>query len=50
MKKKIVAIVVLLVLVISQISTAQLEASNWYFGFNAGITFDPVTAPVTGSK
>ncbi|MBF4986132.1 PKD domain-containing protein, partial [Nonlabens mediterrranea] len=47
MKKKIVAIVVLLVLVISQISTAQLEASNWYFGFNAGITFDPVTGAVT---
>lgn len=28
-------------------STAQLEASNWYFGFNAGLRFDPVTNAVT---
>ncbi|PRX13628.1 gliding motility-associated-like protein [Nonlabens ulvanivorans] len=47
MKKKIVAIVVLLIIAVSQLSTAQLEASNWYFGFNAGITFDPVTGAVT---
>nr|WP_052405073.1 PKD domain-containing protein [Nonlabens ulvanivorans] len=47
MKKKIVAIVILLIVAASQLSTAQLEASNWYFGFNAGITFDPVTGAVT---
>ncbi|GAL76946.1 hypothetical protein JCM19275_266 [Nonlabens ulvanivorans] len=46
-KKKIVAIVVLLIIAVSQLSTAQLEASNWYFGFNAGISFDPVTGAVT---
>lgn len=26
---------------------AQLEASNWYFGENAGVRFDPVTGAVT---
>ncbi len=26
---------------------AQLEASNWYFGFNAGLRFDPVSNTVT---
>ncbi|AGC77790.1 gliding motility-associated-like protein [Nonlabens dokdonensis] len=26
---------------------AQLQASNWYFGFNAGINFDPSTGAVT---
>ncbi len=24
-----------------QVSFAQLEASNWYFGFGAGLNFDP---------
>ncbi|WP_298955943.1 T9SS type B sorting domain-containing protein [uncultured Nonlabens sp.] len=28
-------------------SNAQLQASNWYFGFNAGINFDPATGTVT---
>ncbi len=28
-------------------SQAQLQASNWYFGFNAGINFDPATGAVT---
>lgn len=28
-------------------SNAQLQASNWYFGFNAGINFDPGTGAVT---
>ncbi|WP_292889340.1 T9SS type B sorting domain-containing protein [Nonlabens sp.] len=27
--------------------SAQLQASNWYFGFNAGINFDPSTGVVT---
>jgi gliding motility-associated-like protein len=26
---------------------AQLQASNWYFGFNAGINFNPTTGAVT---
>lgn len=32
---------------ITTISNAQLQASNWYFGFNAGINFDPVSGAVT---
>lgn len=30
-----------------QYSNAQLQASNWYFGFNAGISFDPGSGAVT---
>jgi gliding motility-associated-like protein len=30
-----------------QLSYGQLEAANWYFGFNAGIRFDPDTGSVT---
>ncbi len=28
-------------------SYSQLEAANWYFGFNAGLNFDPITGDVT---
>ena len=31
----------------SHLSNAQLQASNWYFGENAGINFDPVSGAVT---
>ncbi|BAO56621.1 T9SS type B sorting domain-containing protein [Nonlabens marinus] len=31
----------------SQLSYGQLEAANWYFGFNAGLRFDPDTGAVT---
>jgi gliding motility-associated-like protein len=30
-----------------QVSIAQLEASNWYFGFGAGLNFDPATGNVS---
>ncbi|MGJ8684840.1 MAG: T9SS type B sorting domain-containing protein [Nonlabens sp.] len=46
-KKKVVAILIFVVIAASQLTTAQLQASNWYFGFNAGISFDPVTGAVT---
>lgn len=46
-KKKIVAILVFVIIASSQLMTAQLQASNWYFGDNAGVTFDPVTGVIT---
>lgn len=45
--KKFSCTLVLIALLFSNLSLAQLEASNWYFGFGAGINFDPVTGGVT---
>lgn len=47
MKNKLVALIVFAFIAFSQMASAQLQASNWYFGFNAGISFDPVTGAVT---
>jgi gliding motility-associated-like protein len=49
MQKKIslLAFSVLVFTLSSSIVNAQLQASNWYFGFNAGINFDPVSGAVT---
>ncbi|AZQ44596.1 T9SS type B sorting domain-containing protein [Nonlabens ponticola] len=40
-------IAVVVVVLGSQIGLAQLEASNWYFGDEAGLNFDPNTGAVT---
>ncbi len=47
MKRKIVTILIFVMITVSQFTTAQLQASNWYFGENAGINFDPNTGAVT---
>jgi len=47
MKKNIFLLLVIAFTAVAQVSKAQLQASNWYFGFNAGITFDPATGAVT---
>ncbi|MGB5981572.1 MAG: T9SS type B sorting domain-containing protein [Nonlabens sp.] len=41
------AIIILLFCFFTNSVTAQLEASNWYFGQGAGITFDQATGDVT---
>ncbi|ALM20203.1 secreted protein containing PKD domain protein [Nonlabens sp. MIC269] len=41
------AFFIVLFLFINTSVYAQLEASNWYFGFNAGLRFDPVSNTVT---
>lgn len=46
-KKFFHAISILVILFSFSLVNAQLEASNWYFGFNAGINFDPATGAVT---
>ncbi len=38
---------ILLSFFFSQNLHAQLQASNWYFGDNAGLNFDPITGAVT---
>ena len=43
MKKLLVAI---LFTVLPLTVYSQLEASNWYFGFGAGLNFDPATGDV----
>jgi gliding motility-associated-like protein len=47
LKRICVAILVSLFWLLPSSTYAQLEASNWYFGFGAGINFDPVTGNVT---
>jgi len=47
MKKKITILSFILFFALAQQAIAQLQASNWYFGFNAGLSFDPVTGAVT---
>lgn len=47
MKNNLIAILFIIVTVLSHNAAAQLQASNWYFGDNAGITFDPITGAVT---
>lgn len=48
MIKNIFTIVITIsIMIVSQLTIAQLQASNWYFGFNAGINFDPNTGAVT---
>lgn len=47
MKFNVLKLIVLLLALSSMKANAQLQASNWYFGFNAGIRFDPVSNTVT---
>ncbi|MEN8815935.1 MAG: T9SS type B sorting domain-containing protein [Nonlabens sp.] len=48
MKKfSLLAIFILATTLSINFSNAQLQASNWYFGFNAGINFDPASGAVT---
>jgi len=47
MRRVSAAIFVLLFCFFTKSVTAQLEASNWYFGQGAGITFDQATGDVT---
>jgi gliding motility-associated-like protein len=47
MKNNILLLSVIAFTAMTQVSRAQLQASNWYFGFNAGINFDPTTGAVT---
>ncbi|MDP5077165.1 MAG: hypothetical protein NWQ19_03675, partial [Nonlabens sp.] len=47
MKKNILLLMVIALTAMTQDLSAQLQASNWYFGFNAGINFDPNTGAVT---
>lgn len=47
MKKNILLLMVIALTAMTQNLSAQLQASNWYFGFNAGINFDPNTGAVT---
>lgn len=49
MQKKnfLFAFLITAIILCSSIVNAQLQASNWYFGFNAGINFDPATGAVT---
>ncbi|MFT6095206.1 MAG: gliding motility-associated-like protein [Nonlabens sp.] len=49
MQKKIslLAFSVLVFTLSASTVNAQLQASNWYFGFNAGINFDPTSGAVT---
>ncbi len=37
----------LILFLLSSYSYGQLEAANWYFGFRAGLNFDPITGDVT---
>ncbi len=46
-KKNTIIVFFIAFIAITTISNAQLQASNWYFGFNAGINFDPTTGAVT---
>lgn len=45
--KKTQFVLFVVLLFVSHCSFSQLEASNWYFGDNAGIRFDPLTGDVT---
>lgn len=47
MKKTLLLYITVVLLIAPLAAFAQLQASNWYFGFNAGINFDPVTGAVT---
>ena len=47
MKNNILLLSVIAFTAMTQVSKAQLQASNWYFGFNAGINFDPTTGALT---
>jgi gliding motility-associated-like protein len=46
MAKRICGIIIAAIICLQSVN-AQLEASNWYFGFNAGLRFDPITNDVT---
>ncbi|WP_124980735.1 T9SS type B sorting domain-containing protein [Nonlabens xiamenensis] len=47
MRRKTLVLLLFFMISLGFMAQAQLQASNWYFGFNAGISFDPATGAVT---